>query len=157
MTDIKIQMSITRSFGELTVQFGAEQFVEVQTVGERHLAYQKLSDALYQELDLWVSESLPKFGIHKQPQEKQLFGNVLTTTIEATHMERSTFKGKTHWKVFGGRYEKFGVIIYPEHLKSLAFIDLLEGKETYDLSGYTATIELENDKPKRAIKILRSI
>ena len=76
--------------------------------------------------------------------------------FDADILEASTNKGKTYWKVKGGRWSKFGVTIWPEAIKDAGFTDDLDPAKEYDLRGYTATALMEDGKPKKIVKLAKS-
>lgn len=86
----------------------------------------------------------------KQGEEKQV-------TFKAETMSATTSKGKVYWKVAGGMYKKFGVTIWGEVLAESGFDpDKLDPTRTYDLTGYTAYVYMNEDgKPSKVWKLAK--
>lgn len=73
---------------------------------------------------------------------------VLSATVDS---------GKAFWKIKGGRFEKFGVTVYPEVLAAAGFATLDPLKQ-YDLTGYTATYALKEDgKPAKVTALAKAV
>ena len=69
--------------------------------------------------------------------------------FRAETLAASVEKGKTYWKVMGGRFTQFGLIVWPEVLAAAGFSDL-DPFQSYDLAGwvvrYTPATETENNR-----------
>lgn len=64
--------------------------------------------------------------------------------------------GKAFWKVKGGRFERYGVAVYPEVLGPAGFKNL-DPLTTYDLNGWTAQYALKEDgKPSKVTKLYKA-
>lgn len=75
--------------------------------------------------------------------------------MECKLLEASVNGGKTYWKVKGGKYEKFGVTVWDEVLAPAGLVNL-NPLQTYDLTGFIATIQLKDDgKPQKVSKLIR--
>lgn len=73
---------------------------------------------------------------------------ILAATVES---------GKAYWKIKGGRFEKFGVTVYPEVLTAAGFATL-DPLRQYDLTGYTATYALKEDgKPAKVTALAKAV
>lgn len=65
--------------------------------------------------------------------------------------------GKSYWKIKGGRFEKFGVTVYPEVLTAAGFATL-DPLMQYDLTGYVATYALKEDgKPAKVTALAKAV
>jgi hypothetical protein len=66
-------------------------------------------------------------------------------TFEAEKLGAEISQGQARWKVFGGRFSKFGVTIWPEILGETFNVDELDPTQVYQLDNYRATY-VNNDK-----------
>lgn len=65
--------------------------------------------------------------------------------------------GKAYWRVKGGEFQKFGVIIYPEVLEAAGLGDLNPLK-AFDEPGWVAYYSLkENGQPKKVTRLEKGI
>jgi hypothetical protein len=84
-------------------------------------------------------------------------------TFVAEKLAANITSGKTYWKVFGGRFSKFGINIWPEVL-NLACADSLINCEDeldptreYSLTGLTACyVEGADGKGQKVTRLIRS-
>lgn len=74
-------------------------------------------------------------------------------SFNCTSLGATVNDGKAYWKVKGGKFEKFGVTVWPEVLEAAGFIDL-DPMQTYSLTGYVATYSAKDDgKPDKVTAI----
>lgn len=71
-------------------------------------------------------------------------GNNQPLTFQAKTLVASVTEGTAYWKVKGGQFTKFGVMIWPEILEAAGFHDL-NPLETYELNGFTAVYTKKDD------------
>jgi len=78
-------------------------------------------------------------------------------TFQAQTLGATTDKGKVYWKVYGGRFSKYGVTIWPETLQAAGYdVENLDPAQTYNLAGYTATYVCKEDgKPSKVVELKR--
>jgi len=78
-----------------------------------------------------------------------------TGQFAAEYMTATVDDGKAYWKVKGGIYRKFGVIVWPEVLETAGFdVDELNPLKQIDLTGWTAVFNVkENGQPHKVIKL----
>lgn len=78
-------------------------------------------------------------------------------TFEAKLLTATVNDGKAYWKVRGGRFEKFGVTVWPETLEKAGFfVNELNVMESYNLSGWVATYTTKDgDKPDKVIGLAK--
>lgn len=76
-------------------------------------------------------------------------------TFPAETLKGSMTDDKPYWRVYGGKYHKHGVIIWPEVIKAAGFDpDSLQTKVDYSLSGRTAICETNDaGNPKKVIRL----
>jgi len=90
-----------------------------------------------------------------QAQPAQIADGQPVMSFPAEKMVKSTHKGKTYWKVQGGRFSQFGVTIWPEVLESAGFnVEELDKEDERPLSGLMAWYTINEDgKPAKVIKL----
>ena len=78
-------------------------------------------------------------------------------SFEAQTLLAQVSEGKTSWRVKGGRFSQYGLIIYPETLVAAGFdVDQLDPLQVYSLAGYTAEyVNKDDGKPKKVVKLSR--
>ena len=79
--------------------------------------------------------------------------------FEATELVGSMSKGKTYWKVKGGKYSKYGVTVWPEVLETVFKLDDLDPATVYNMTGYTARYQMGlNDRneqvPEKVVELV---
>lgn len=81
-----------------------------------------------------------------------------TGQFAAETMTATVDDGKVYWKVKGGVYRKFGIIVWPEVLEDAGFVvDELNPLKQIDLVGWTAVFSVkENGQPHKVIKLSRA-
>lgn len=87
----------------------------------------------------------------EMPAEQEAF------TFVTEKLDCTITKGKKYFKVKGGKYNKFGVTVWPEVLASVGISEAkLEAKE-YNMPGYTATyIVNADDQPVKVTKLVQN-
>lgn len=84
-----------------------------------------------------------------------------TETCDATELFANTSEGKVYWKVRCGRWQQYGVTVWPEVLEAAGLTDLDPGN-TYDLNGWDAKVLLVvssktgNLTPKKVVSLSNS-
>jgi len=79
--------------------------------------------------------------------------------FEATQLVPNVNDGTVYWKVKGGRFQKWGVTIWPEVLEKAGFVveelDPINGR---DLEGWVAVYVLDEEKghPKKVVELRQS-
>lgn len=84
-------------------------------------------------------------------------------TFEASELFAQTSKGKTYWKIKGGRFSQYGVTVWPEVLNEAIKDGLILGDDeldpmrTYPLFGLVAHY-VENDKgqPQKVTRLAQA-
>lgn len=76
-------------------------------------------------------------------------------TFRAKTMEATINGGKAYWKVKGGKFDKFGITIWPEVLEDAGFnLEELDPMKVYQLDAYVAAYTLKEDgKPDKIVKL----
>lgn len=76
-------------------------------------------------------------------------------SFPAEQMTATVDKGKTYWKVTGGSYQKFGVIVWPEVLAAAGIDERqIDIRHPFPLTGFTAhCLTKPNGKPKKVIRL----
>lgn len=89
-------------------------------------------------------------GDCRMAEQSQAAGQFAAESLTATVDD-----GKAYWKVKGGSYQKFGVIVWPEVLEAAGFdVDNLNPLKPVDLTGWTAVYSVkENGQPQKVIKL----
>ena len=78
-------------------------------------------------------------------------------SFPAEQMMAMVNDGKAYWKVKGGKFQKFGVTIWPETLLASGFDpDEMNPLKPIDLSGYTAQYLVEEGKAKKVVKLIKN-
>lgn len=79
-------------------------------------------------------------------------------TFEAKLLTATVNDGKAYWKIKGGRFEKFGVTVWPETLEKAGFfVNELNVMESYNLTGWTATYTTKDgDKPDKVVGLTKA-
>lgn len=79
-----------------------------------------------------------------------------TGQFAAEEMTATVDDGKVYWKVKGGQYQKYGVIVWPEVLEAAGFDpDEMNPLKPVDLVGWTAICSMkENGQPKKVIRLV---
>lgn len=78
-------------------------------------------------------------------------------SFPAEQMTAMVNDGKVYWKVRGGKFQKFGVNIWPEVLEQAGFDpDEMNPVKSIDLSGYTAQYLVEEGKAKKIVKLIKN-
>ena len=84
------------------------------------------------------------------PQSAELTGFIVDS-IAATVSD-----GKAYWRVKGGEFQKWGVIVYDEVLERSGLLTILNPLKTYSEPGLVAYYSLkENGKPKKIVRFER--
>lgn len=67
----------------------------------------------------------------------------------------SVTEGKTYWKVKGGKFEKYGVTVWPEVLEAAGLTNL-NPMQAYDLNGWTAHYSIKDgDKADKVVRLAK--
>jgi len=78
-----------------------------------------------------------------------------TKTFPASSLTATIADGKTYWKIKGGRFEKWGVTIWPETLDAAGFA-ALDAAKPYNLGGWTAEYVEKEGKPDKVVRLYRA-
>jgi hypothetical protein len=81
-----------------------------------------------------------------------------TLTFAADTLTALVNEGKAYWKVKGGKFQKFGVTVWPEVLAEAGWsVEELSPMKIYSLAGYTATYVLnDKGKPEKVTSLTKS-
>lgn len=136
-------IQLLRSLPELGRQINEAGFVAMDTYVDQRRA--ERGEAKGQPLP--TGQPLPPIKPAPVAHAPQLL------TFNCTSLGASVNDGKAYWKVKGGKFEKFGVTVWPEVLEAAGFIDL-DPMQTYSLAGYVATYSAKDDgKPDKVTAI----
>lgn len=87
--------------------------------------------------------------------KKQPDKTVSTLTFKASRITKDIIKGDEIYKVWGGKFERFGVRMYPEHLAETPFAAALSDKTEIKFTrDWIATVEVENGKAVRVVTLV---
>jgi len=90
-----------------------------------------------------------------QPQPVSVTAPAGGEIIPAEEMAATVNDGKVYWKVKGGPYRKWGVVVWPEVLEAAGLTDLDPAKPV-DLAGYVAHVAMKDDgKPNKVTRLER--
>lgn len=94
-------------------------------------------------------DSQPAQTVDSQPASTPSFVvSRITATVE---------DGKAYWRVKGGEFQKWGVIVYPEVLEA-AGLGELDPLKVFEEDGMVAQYCLkENGKPKKVVRLSRRV
>jgi len=79
-----------------------------------------------------------------------------TETFAAEKLVCSVMDGKTYMKVQGGIWKKWGVSVWPETVAHIFDVDQLDPTQTYDLTGYQATLLKVDGKPRKITALTKT-
>lgn len=141
-----ISLSVDIPFGKSTLHFtvnGAPHDSSGQGMGKAYIElYDQMQDAYRQ---FWAAR-----GRKSEPKPDDTNGNKGGDfdNFSFDRIEVDVVKGKRMAKVFGGKWQKFGVTVWPEVLKSagLDIDDLEDGPN--DIEGQASAL-MVNGKPKK--------
>lgn len=80
-----------------------------------------------------------------------------TKTFAASELSISVNDGKPYFKIKGGKFTKYGVIIWPEVLEAAGYdVNALDPMQTYNLNGWQAIYSTKEDgKPEKVVELRR--
>ena len=97
------------------------------------------------------AETQPVMAVEPAPagapgQTASFIGGTLTATVD---------DGKAFWKVKGGAFSKFGIVVWPEVLEAAGFYpENMNPLKPVDLAGWTIFYTVkENGQPKKVIRL----
>lgn len=100
------------------------------------------------------AETQPVMAVEPTPvgspgQTASFIGGTLTATVD---------DGKAFWKVKGGAFSKFGIMVWPETLAAAGFDpDKMNPLKPVDLSGWSIYYTVkDNGQPKKVVRLERS-
>lgn len=87
-----------------------------------------------------ISATVPRAGAAPARPSAPLGDDAEPYSFPATTLLAGSIKnGKVFWKIKGGRWEKWGVTVYPEILAAAGFdVEGLDASKEYSLNGFTA-------------------
>lgn len=92
--------------------------------------------------------------------EKRLDGGAAVVAgsgqFAAVALSATIDKGKTYWKVQGGSFMQYGIMIWSEVLAQTDFADA-DPMQSYDLTGYTAVYAENEDGRKKIISLKKTV
>lgn len=138
-----VYAEVGKDYGSVTVKFGMSHAAQT---GSENVAFQAALDNIAAEhtrfqLERWAAGTEPRTN---QPSRD-------TEIILGSRISVEVRDGKHFFKLHGGKYEKYGVRLWPEVAKAAGLQSVpLEGM---DLPPCDVTIELNGGQPKRVLKI----
>lgn len=136
-----VKATITRNYGAVSASFGADLTVKLDANMTTNQAYALLMDIIndqfahYESANLHLTKADPAVYDNKGAGAKPELADCEKMTVEL-------YKEKPSYKVFGGRFMKFGVPIYPEVLSLYRDLDKLEVGTTYSMKGWKMAVDL---------------
>ncbi len=148
----QVKAEITRDYGKHKITFGLVESVECSSVGEVKEAFLNLQSLLENQITVYEAVSLPHVKLPNQSNSVE--GN--QHTGESFQLETILVEsqgGKRRVKAKGGKYQQFGVPVYEECATDLDLKLLDYGVHDFKHLNLTVKVELDGDKPRRALSI----
>jgi hypothetical protein len=115
----------------------------------------------YVSFDAYVDQRRVERGETKSPTQSRPTAQPSSElTFAADTLAASILDGKVYWKVKGGKFAKFGVMVWPEVLEAAGFfVGDLDPMQTYPMKPYIASYITKDgsDKPDKVIKLERPV
>ena len=155
-TSVKITVNVTRNYGKQSIELGAEFTIDATNEAELSRAYDELYTVVMLQHKAVVERVTREMNQQPAPPpaaNRPVSGEV----IDVEFVEREDKKGKSYYKVKGGKFAKWGVRLWPDQ-SVLADVDgifniddLDEGDNEPDIP-LKAVIQMNGEKP---VKVLR--
>ncbi len=105
-----------------------------------------------------IKAKLTKAGyrlVEDRPHPAAPVEQIAAGMFPAEEMKATIDDGKVYWKIRGGQYRKFGVIVWPEVLEAAGLKDL-DPLKPVDLTGYMAHyVTKEDGGPQKVVRLER--
>lgn len=148
------QMIITRTYGSTTVTYGMEGNFDSSTPTNRQRGYQFLERIVEGQHAMWAAKHAQAGSVTGASGTAAGQGNNFTYEEMAVEKIVVSHDGKQQQvRVFGGKWSKFGVIVWPEVIDKTGYIkaaDLPLGEKAY--SG-TAKVQMQDGKPRKVVEL----
>lgn len=143
---------ITRDYGKHKITFGLAEQVECGSTGEVKEALLNLQSLLENQITVYEAVSLPYVKLPNAGLPEQTgVSSGDAFTLESILIE--SVGGKKRVRAIGGKYTKHGVPVYPECGTDLDLFTLDYGSHDFRNLKLTVKVELDGDKPRRALSI----
>jgi len=110
---------------------------------------ESLAAAGYELMDGHPAHPAPRPELVAGPAAPSFLVDKIVATVDSE-------KDKIYWRVKGGEFQKFGVIIYPEVFEAAGLADRLNPLKPFTEPGWVAVYSLkENGAPKKVIRLER--
>jgi hypothetical protein len=77
-------------------------------------------------------------------------------SVPVAEITATVADGKAYWRVKGGEFQKWGVIVYPEVLEAAGLTDLNPLKPFNEPGWVAHYVTKEDGKPKKVVALLRA-
>lgn len=150
---INIRASISRHYGNVTVTFGMDEYIDVSSGAMRRDAMNNLVEQINDQHDVYASEFLHKeknYGAtvdFKKPDAGKI-------RVEANKLVCEVKGGKRYFSFICAGYQKFGVRVWDDVLQPSGLMDELGDNFAMDMRGVTLTVDTLS-KPHKVIRIER--
>lgn len=164
--ELLIGVKISRKIGDTQIEWSLSEYRTLETQGDVERAYSQITNFVADMMLRYESDNLHKFGnggggggvnpLHPA-NDKAAVNGTSRVSVPVAKLAIGFDKGQRTVRVFGGKYQKHGVAVYPEYYKHSAYpVNLKDGAfGEYEYEGFYAIIELEGDKPVRVLSIER--
>lgn len=147
--EVRVKVSMKRNYGRTDVEFEIESESPVQFEGSTIQA-DLFTAKLIEYFDHFEKHTLPQLG--KEAKPTVMYSEVKEV---ATRLFYTLDKGKRGYKIVCGRWQKFGVPIYPEVLTKCNINPAEVPEDGYEFpKGTSVIVQLENNEPKRVTNIV---
>lgn len=151
---IKLTASITRKYGAVEASFGAEIIIATGTNESTLSGYGVLMDIIEGQFRHFESVNLPHENSNPAIYNQKNIGTQLVT-VDCDMLHVDTYKGKTVYKITGGKWMKHGVPIYPEVLSRYRDLDKFSVGKAYPMVGWKMNVD--ESKTAKAVALIAPV
>lgn len=147
-----IRAEISRDYGKHKVTFGLSESVECASSGAVKDAFLDLQSLLENQIQIYEQVSLPHVKLPNAVGAVEGYQHSGDSfPLELIKVEFT--EGKKRIKAVGGKYTKHGVPVYKECATDLDVEKLDFGVHDFRHLNMTVKVELDGNKPRRALSI----
>lgn len=166
-----IRVSITRHYGNISVELGADVLCQIGSDAARQRAYDEIFDTLINDHRRQAERMRPVATMSGKPSaDGELGMNAASAprqdadehskVINITGISVEINKGARRYKVHGGAYNKFGVRIFPSDEAVVSAVPVIDWqnlsveKVNPVTSGIRALLSMASGKPVKVLQLL---